>query len=69
MSKMYGTSPTQTVIGAVKRYIGDTSSFKNPECSFAKRESLREMLKSVQPTVKPRPDVGRLKFDLNKVSI
>ena len=53
---------------AVKRYVGHTSNFKHPECSFAKRESLREMLKSVQSTVRPRPDVGRFKFDLDKVS-
>jgi len=54
---------------AVKRYVGHTSNFKNPECSFAKRESLREMLKSLESTLKPLPDVGSFKYDLDKVNI
>ena len=54
---------------AVKRYVAHTSNFKNPECSFAKRESLREMLKSLQSTLNPLPDVARFKFNLDKVSV
>lgn len=52
---------------AVKRYVAHTSNFKNPECSFAKRESLREMLKTLPSTLKQLPDVGRFKYDLDKV--
>lgn len=52
---------------AVKRYVTHTSNFKNPECSFAKRESLREMLKTLPSTLKQLPDVGRFKYDLDKV--
>ena len=54
---------------AVKRYVRHTSNFKNPECSFAKRESLREMLKTLQPALKLLPDVGKFKFNLDKVKI
>ena len=35
---------------AVRRYVGISSNFKNIECSFAKRESFRELLKVVRAT-------------------
>ena len=56
---------------AVKRYVGISSNFKNMECSFAKRESYRELLKLVRGTFLPQEETStcNYKIDLEKVSI
>ena len=53
---------------AVKRYVSVSSNFKNAECSFAKRESFRELLKLVSATVLPQ-EVFSFKVDLQKASL
>ena len=52
---------------AVKRYIAISSNFKNMECSFAKRESYRELLKLMRGVIQPEEECN-YKFDLEKAS-
>lgn len=51
---------------AVKRYIGHTSNFKNKECSFAQRESYRELLKLLSSKLGVY-DVTNYTIDLKKM--
>ena len=51
---------------AVRRYVGISSNFKNIECSFAKRESFRELLKVVRATILPQEEPS-FKVDLQKM--
>lgn len=59
---------------AVKRYVAIPSNFKNFECSFAKRESRRELLKVLSSHVRPAANGDNSilntpgKVDLEKVS-
>lgn len=53
---------------AVKRYVSISSNFKNIECSFAKRESFRELLKLVSATILPQEEPS-FKVDLQKASL
>ena len=53
---------------AVKRYISISNNFKNMECSFAKREGYRELLKLMSRHIQPQEET-RFKVDLEKASI
>ena len=53
---------------AVKRYVSISNNFKNMECSFAKRESYRELLKLMSTLIQPQEETT-YKVDLEKVSI
>lgn len=53
---------------AVKRYVSISSNFKNMECSFAKREGYRELLKLLRGRIQPQEET-KFKFDLEKASI
>lgn len=53
---------------AVKRYVSISSNFKNMECSFAKREGYRELLKLLRGRIQPQEETN-FKFDLEKASI
>ena len=53
---------------AVRRYVSISSNFKNIECSFAKRESFRELLKLVSATILPQEEPS-FKVDLQKASL
>lgn len=54
---------------AVKRYVAIPSNFKNFLCSFARRESRREVLKIVSAYVKPPQSLNEPgKINLEKVS-
>lgn len=51
---------------AVKRYIGISKNFKNAECSFANRESHRELLKLDTSKLECR-ETNCFKIDIEKV--
>lgn len=50
---------------AVKCYIGISSSFKNAQCSFASRESHRELLKLVE-SILPLKETNCFKIAIKK---
>lgn len=53
---------------AVKRYVSISNNFKNIECSFAKRESYRELLKLVSATIAQPQETPSFAVNLQKVS-
>lgn len=54
---------------AVKRYVTTNCNFKNIECSSAKREALRELLKHLAKYIKGQNTDRPYKIDLEKVYI
>ena len=54
---------------AVKRYVTTKCNFKNIECSYAKREARRELLKHLAKYIKGQNTDRPYKIDLEKVYI